>query len=74
MSAQAIYRGFTLRASREPSLGGDELLYFQVWREEDGWVLTEDFTSGDETEEKMVEILRGYVDDYYEKPEDYEDE
>lgn len=74
MTARITYRGFEISASREDSLGGDELLYYQIWRTEDGWVLEDDFTSGDETEEKMTEILRGYVDDYYENPEDYEDE
>lgn len=66
------YKGFEITAEREISLGGEELLYYSIFREEDGWEMESSFTSGTENPLAMVNILRGHVDDYIENPKDYD--
>lgn len=67
------YRGFTVTAFREQSLGGDELLYYHIFRDSDGWCMEDSFEDSEEKVLSMVNILCGHVDDFYEHPEDYDD-
>lgn len=68
------YRGFELRADRQQALGGWDSCYFSAERLSDGWFLEDDFTTGNDSEESIIQILKSHVDDFYEYPEDYEDE
>lgn len=68
------YKGFEISAEREKALGGWENLYYYVMREEDGWFLIDNFTTGSDTIPEMINYLREMVDDYFENPQDYEDE
>jgi hypothetical protein len=67
-----IYKGFEIEAKREPSLAGIDLLYFNVFRLEDGWELTSDFTYGEDTEEAMIGYMKSRIDDFLAHPEDYD--
>lgn len=67
------YKGFEIDVSREPSLGGDELLYYSIFRESDGWEMESNFTSGSENPFILVEALKGHVDDFIQNPKDYDD-
>lgn len=62
------YRGFELNAKREKSMGGDDFLFFFIMRKSDKWLLTDSFTSGDETPREYMKYLKAQVDEYYQKP------
>jgi len=67
------YRGFEIDAHRERSLGGDLLLYYSVFRIEDGWEMESGFQDSAETTPAMIGYLKELVDDYYVNPQDYDD-
>ena len=66
------YKGFTCRASREPSITGDLEVFYSITRKNDGWVLAEglDYTNNLRSAKTDMKIT---VDDYFENPEEYED-
>lgn len=66
------YRGFTVTAEREMSLGGDELLYFYIFRDSDGWCFEDSFENSNEEPLTMVNYLCGHIDDFFENPQDYD--
>lgn len=68
------YRGFEIMANREKSLGGWDNLYYCAYREHDGWCLEDDFTGGSDSEQTIISILKAHIDDFYEHPEDYEED
>lgn len=67
------YKGFEIRASREMSLGGEELLYYSISRLSDGWEMESSFSSGEDSPLSMVNYLRGHVEDFINHPEDYDE-
>lgn len=62
IKAQEVYRGHEITVSRERSLGGDLLLYYNVYRESDGYECVCDFTSGDDTVSAYVRYMRERID------------
>lgn len=68
------YRGFEIEAKREKALGGWALLYYTVMRINDGWYMQDSFTTGEDKIKDFIGYLKKNVDDYYENPEDWEDE
>lgn len=68
-----IYKGFEIDVSREPSLGGDILLYYSIFRESDGWCLEDSFSSGEDNVLSFTNYLKAHVDDYIQNPGDYDD-
>lgn len=62
------YRGFTLEAEREESLGGDELLYFTVYYKDREWVSS--FEDSCDSEESKISNLREWVDNFIKKLEE----
>jgi hypothetical protein len=73
ISCELKYRGFTITAKREQSLDGEELTYYDIFRDEDGWEMESNFTSGTEDPITLCNTLKGHVDDYIENPEDYDE-
>jgi hypothetical protein len=62
------YKGFHIFAARLPSLGGAELLFFNIIREADGWVMVDSFTDGAYAVQVYMAGLMQRVDAYLEDP------
>ena len=65
------YKGFEITVERDVSLGGEDLLYYSIFRDEDGWNMESSFTSGSEDLLSMSNYLREHVEDYLKNPGDY---
>lgn len=65
------YRGFEISAKREMALGGWENLYYYVLRERDSYFVIDDFTEGDESEERYISHLKERVDDMIANPQEW---
>jgi len=61
---KVLYRGFEIDAHRDKSLGGDTLLYYSIFRREDGYELTSGFSSGDDKIRDYLGYMQGWVDDF----------
>ncbi len=59
---KVIYRDHEIDVRREQSLGGDELLYYSVFRVADGFECTSGFEDSAETVETFAAYLRSRVD------------
>jgi hypothetical protein len=56
------YRGYEIEVKREECLGGWPLLYYSVYRIEDGWCAIESFEDSDETVRDMVGHMKARID------------
>jgi len=54
------YKGYTIILEREQSCGGDELLYFSIFK--DDTECLSDFTSGEDTIDEMIGYLQYNID------------
>lgn len=68
------YKGYELRVERDQSLCGYEYLYYSIYRESDGYCCAESFSSGEETEEEFIEILKERVDNELKEDNPWEEE
>lgn len=68
------YKGFELEAKREKCLAGYLLLYYSATRIEDGWIMINNFSDCADTIRDYISYLKENIDDYYENPEDCEDD
>lgn len=68
------YKGFELVSERQGSLGGSDMVYIRAYRNVDGWCLEETFRDGSLSMREGMKDLKFTVDDYWENPEDYDDE
>lgn len=59
---KTIYRGHEIEAKREKCLAGYKLLYFSVFRVEDGYECTSGYTTGDDTVKDFTDHLKKRVD------------
>jgi len=67
------YKGFEINVRREQALGGWDNIYYSVMRESDGWLLCDDFSTGEDKLKDFANDLKNVVDDYLENPSDYEE-
>lgn len=58
------YRGFEIDVRREESLGGDDTLYFSVFRESDAREMESSFTTGSDTVQEYVGYMKERVDEF----------
>lgn len=56
------YKGYELEVTREESSGGDELLYFSIYRQSDWFECVYDFEDSSETVRDKMEQLKQRVD------------
>jgi hypothetical protein len=56
------YKGYTITAKRERSLGGDILLYYSVFRDSDGYECVTNFTTGDDTIRDYIRYMKQRID------------
>jgi len=54
------YKGYTIILEREQSCGGDELLYFSIFKGDTECL--SDFTSGEDTIDEMIGYLQYNID------------
>ena len=59
---QEVYRGHEITVSREPSMTGEVLLFYSVFRESDGYECTSGFSYSDESPHEFAAGLRSRVD------------
>lgn len=57
------YRGYEIVLSREPSLGGDQNLYYSIFRESDVRECVSNFTSGAETLDDFERYMKNRIDE-----------
>ena len=67
------YKGFEIDVCRENCNAGYELLYYSIFRISDGWEMSSGYQDTDDTVKTMIQCFKGWVDDYYQNPEDYID-
>jgi len=53
---KVLYRGFEIDAHREESMGGDHLLYYSIFRKDDGWEMTSGFTYGTDRVQTFIKL------------------
>jgi len=56
------YKGHEINVDRSESMTGDEMLFYSIFRESDGFECESSFSSGTETEAEFTEILKQRVD------------
>lgn len=66
------YKGFELEAVREDSMGGDELIFYSIFRKSDWWELDSGYSAANILISKFMSELKSTVDDYLANPSDYE--
>ena len=59
---KTIYRGYEIEAHREKSLGGEDLLYWSIFRKGDGYEADSGFSTGDDSVIYWVKGLKRRVD------------
>ena len=57
-----LYRGYTIEANREEAMNGDELLYWSIFKDDEE--IDSSYTTGDDSEKEIIELLRGHVDEH----------
>jgi hypothetical protein len=68
------YRGFKLESKRDRCLGGWDQVYDTAVRIEDGWEMICRHSDDADTIRTHISTLKSNIDDYYEDPEDWEDD
>jgi hypothetical protein len=56
------YRGFEIDVTRDESLGGDEFLYFSIFRISDGYEIESSFSSGSEKVREFIDYMKKRID------------
>lgn len=56
------YRGFEIDVTRDESLGGDEFLYFSIFRLSDGYEVESSFSSGSEKVREFMGYMKERID------------
>lgn len=56
------YKGHEISVDRSESMTGDEMLFYGIFRESDGFECASGFSSGTETETEFTQILKERVD------------
>jgi hypothetical protein len=56
------HRGHDIDVRREPSLGGDVLLYYSIFRQSDGYECDSGFTYEDATPREFLATLKERID------------
>lgn len=56
------YRGYELTVNREKNILGDELCFWTIFRDADGYEADSSFSYDDDTEETWIETLKERVD------------
>lgn len=56
------YKGHEITVNREDSMTGDEMLFYGIFREADGFECASGFSSGTETEVEFTELMKQRVD------------
>lgn len=59
---KAIYRGHEINVNRERSMGGDDLLYYSIFRLSDGYECTSSFTYDDSPVATYMKYMKERVD------------
>jgi hypothetical protein len=60
------YKGYKITAERDQAMGGWTNIYFSVYREKDGLLIEDSFTSGDEKIRDMIKYMKHRVDQFIE--------
>lgn len=55
-------------------MAGYSLLYYTAYRLSDGWMMIDSFSDCEDTVRDYMKSLKQNIDDYYENPEDWEEE
>lgn len=70
-----VYRDHELKCSREPSMAGEDLLFYSVFRESDGLEIASGFSyDTSHPRDFMKASLRFMVDEAIAHPERYDDD
>lgn len=59
---KTIYKGHEIDVHRSPSMGGEELLYFSIFRISDGYECLSSFTTGSDTVRDYVRYMKERID------------
>ena len=59
---KTIYRGHEIKVTRERSMGGDDLLYYSIFRESDGYECTSGFTYDESPVHTYLQYMKERVD------------
>jgi hypothetical protein len=59
---KTIYKGHEIDVRRERSMGGDELLYYSVFRLSDGYECVSSFTTGGDTVKEYIGYMKERID------------
>jgi hypothetical protein len=62
VSMKTSYKGHEIVVERSESMMGDEMLFYSIFRESDGFECESNFSSGSETKEEFTELLKERVD------------
>jgi hypothetical protein len=57
-----VYRGHEIKVTRERSMGGDDLLYYSIFRESDGYECSSGFTYDDSPVRTYLQYMKERVD------------
>lgn len=59
---KTVYRGHEIDVRRQKCLAGYDLLYFSIFRVNDGFECESSFTSGSDSVREMIRLLKDRVD------------
>lgn len=57
------YKGHEIDVAREESLGGEDLLFYSVFRKNDGYECTSGFSYDESTPDQFAKLLEARIDD-----------
>lgn len=67
------YRGHKIDVTREQSLGGRDMLYYTIMRDDDGYLCVDDFEESDEKVREKIVSLKSLIDGELQEDDPWEE-